>query len=256
MSRFRLIPLLTILDGKLVKTTKYKSPQYVGDPLNAVKIFNEKKIDELIVIDIGASRASREPNYQLIENLAAECFMPLVYGGGVKTMAAAQSIFNCGVEKISMQGPLFCGDQLLGELISRYGSQSLVASVDVKKNFLGQYYPYCSALKKLLKINLEKFLVEIQQWGVGEILLSAVDCEGLLKGPDLELITRCANVIDVPFIANGGASGLKDAELMVAAGCDAVAAGAMFVFHGPHRSVLISYPDRNERREVSGGNGA
>lgn len=246
MLKHRVIPALLLQKGSLVKTMRFKHPKYVGDPINAIRIFNEKEVDELMVLDITASRERREPNYALIEEFAGECFMPLAYGGGVTNVEQAERLFGLGVEKICLQTAAIQNPSLIGQLAERFGSQSVVVSIDVKRNWLGKTQVYCSVDGKRRPepwLELTKRLVAA---GAGEVLLNSVDRDGTLAGPHLELIREAGMALHVPLIAVGGVSSLADIKAAVDAGASAVAAGAFFVFHGPHRAVLITYPRYEE----------
>lgn len=242
MLKHRVIPCLLLQNNGLVKTQKFSHPKYVGDPINAIRIFNEKEVDELIVIDIQASKLGQEPNYQLIEEFAGECFMPLCYGGGIKTVEQAQRLFAAGVEKISLQSSIISDCNLVREITSRFGNQSVVVSIDIKKNLLGQYKLYSSTQGKIISMDWLDFLRQATQAGAGEILLNSVDKDGAMTGMDLQLIATAASVCTVPLIALGGVGSLTDIQSAIKAGASAVAAGSFFVFHGPHRAVLITYP--------------
>lgn len=246
MLKHRVIPALLLCNGGLVKTLKFKDPKYVGDPINAIRIFNDKEVDELMVLDITASRERREPNYALIEEFAGECFMPLAYGGGVTHVEQAARLFGLGVEKICLQTAALKDLTLVNRLAERFGSQSVMVSVDVKRNWLGRAQLYGAADGKARSepwLDLTQRLVNA---GAGEVLLNAVDRDGTLAGPDLQLIGEAAASLSVPLIAVGGVSSLADIKAAVEAGASAVAAGAFFVFHGPHRAVLITYPKYQE----------
>jgi cyclase len=246
MLTHRIIPALLLRNDGLVKTLKFKDPKYVGDPINAIHIFNEKEVDELMVLDIMASKERREPNYALIEQFAGECFMPLAYGGGVRTVEQAKQIFSLGVEKLCVQTAALENSRLISELAERFGSQSIMVSVDIKKNWFGKPGLYAAAQDKLGSTPWQDALRALVVAGAGEVLLNAVDKDGTLSGPDLGLIREASSAVDVPLIAVGGISSLKDIKAAVRAGASAVAAGAFFVFHGPHRAVLITYPSSVE----------
>ena len=238
----RVIPVLLLKNNGLVKTCRFKNPKYVGDPINAIKIFNKKEVDELVVLDIEASKKNHEPNYKLIEKIAGECFMPLAYGGGIKSLMQAKKIFSLGVEKICLQSSVIYDTSLIKEISEVYGSQSIIISVDVKRDVFGRPRIYNSSVNKKLKIKLFKKLVEFEKAGAGEILLHAIHREGTFLGPDLELISQTSKYIKIPLIALGGISKMTEIKEAVDAGADAVAAGSFFVFYGPHKAVLISYP--------------
>ena len=243
MLKHRVIPTLLLKNGGLVKTLKFKTPKYVGDPINAIRIFNEKEVDELIVLDIEASRLNKEPNYTLIEQFASECFMPLSYGGGIKTIEQAKRLFSLGIEKISIQNEAYINIDFINELASKFGNQSIVISIDIKKNWRGKYFLYSSKTKKIIKIEWSNFLKSIVKAGAGEVVINSVDRDGTLSGMEIELIQKVCNAVDVPIIASGGVSSLEDIKSAVDVGASAVAAGAFFVFTGPHNAVLITYPN-------------
>jgi cyclase len=246
MLKHRLIPSLLLKNGGLVKTTKFANPKYVGDPINAIRVFNTKEVDELMVVDIEASRLNKEPNYSLIEQFAGECFMPLSYGGGIRTVEQASRIFKLGVEKVSIQTAAMEDLDLVRKLSDRFGSQSVVVSVDVKRDWLQRPHLYNSSTGKNNSLNWLSFTKQAVEAGAGEILLNAVDKDGTLSGPDLNLIQLASKEISAPLIAIGGISSLQDIKSAVNAGASAVAAGAFFVFHGPHKAVLITYPQYQE----------
>jgi cyclase len=246
MLKHRVIPALLLRNGGLVKTLKFKSPKYVGDPINAIRIFNEKEVDELLVLDITASKEHREPSYDLIEKLAGECFMPLAYGGGITTVEQAARLFGLGVEKVCIQTAALRDSTLVNRLADRFGSQSIMVSVDVKRNWLGKGQIYGAVDGKARSEPWLELIRRLVNAGAGEVVLNAVDRDGTLAGPDLELIRTASASISVPLIAVGGIASLADIKAAVDAGASAVAAGAFFVFHGPHRAVLITYPKYQE----------
>lgn len=250
MLKHRVIPALLLRGNGLVKTTKFKDPKYVGDPINAIRIFNDKEVDELMVLDITASKEGREPNFEMIEQFAGECFMPLAYGGGIRTVEHAKRIFASGVEKVCLQTSALSNPRLITDLAERFGSQSIVVSIDVKRNWLGRPGIYASSQGKILPGNWLDRLTELIAAGAGEVLVNAVDKDGTLSGPDLELIRQASEKIRVPMIAVGGVSSLADIKAAVDAGASAVAAGAFFVYHGPHRAVLITYPKYHELEKL------
>jgi imidazoleglycerol phosphate synthase cyclase subunit len=250
MLKHRVIPCLLLHKGGLVKTMKFAKPKYVGDPVNAIRIFNDKEVDELMVLDIDATRESREPDYALIERFAGECFMPLCYGGGVRTVEQAGRLFALGVEKVSVQTAALADTALVARIADRFGSQSVVVSVDVKKSWLGKQRLYAAAGGRVLSRPWLEFLREAVAAGAGEVMLNAVDRDGTMQGMDLDLIREASDAIGVPLIAAGGAGSLRDIKAAVDAGASAVSAGAFFVFHGAHRAVLITYPRYQELEQL------
>jgi len=246
MAHPRVIPILLLRNRGLVKTRRFAEPKYIGDPINAIRIFNEKEVDELIVLDIDASKAGREPPYDQIEEFASECFMPLCYGGGITSIDQVQRLFAIGVEKVSVQTSALNDFALVSQIATRFGRQAVVVAVDVKKTLLGQYKLFSAASGKTVGRDWKEFLEAAVAAGAGEILLTAVDRDGTLSGMDLPLIRAAAPLCSVPLIASGGLSSLADIRSAVDAGASAVAGGAFFVFHGPHRAVLITYPRQAE----------
>jgi cyclase len=228
-----------------VKTRRFREPKYVGDPINAVRIFNDKEVDELMVLDIDASREGRGPDFDLIEELAGECFMPLCYGGGIRTAEEAKAIFSLGVEKVALQSAFLRDPQIVGQVAAHSGEQAVVVSLDVEKDWLGR-----QRLRGARSRDWREALQAAVKAGAGEILLTSVEREGTLSGMDMQLIADASAMVDVPLIASGGAGSLADIQSAVKAGASAVAAGAFFVFHGPHRAVLITYPRYDELRRL------
>lgn len=249
MLRSRIIPCLLLKDGGLVKSVKFKDHKYVGDPINAVKIFNEKEVDEIVVLDIDASAQGREPNYRLIENLARECRMPLCYGGGIKTIEQARKIFSLGVEKIALSSAAVANPDMVRDLATAVGSQSVVVILDVKKRSFGRGYEiYVNNGKTGTGLSPVRFCQQLQAHGVGEIVLNSIDRDGMMEGYDLDLIGAVHAAIQVPLTVLGGAGSLAHIRDMVQRfGIIGVAAGSFFVFKGPYKAVLISYPNRQER---------
>jgi cyclase len=246
----RVIPCLLLQDGGLVKTTKFGRPRYVGDPINAIRIFNEKYVDELVFLDITASRTGAEPNYDLIARIAGECFMPLCYGGGIRTLEQARRIVAGGVEKITVNSMAIERPQFLRELSQTLGASSVVVSIDVKRDLFGRERVYHPGRRRLTKLDPVQHAKASVDAGAGEVFLNNVDCDGQCSGFDTALITRVSAAVNVPVIACGGASSLDDMRAAVEAGASAAAAGSIFVFYGPHRAVLINYPDYTSIRQL------
>ncbi|MFV8352520.1 AglZ/HisF2 family acetamidino modification protein [Flavobacterium sp. XS2P14] len=251
MLRPRIIPSLLIHDNGLVKTVNFKNPKYVGDPINAVKIFNEKAVDELAIFDIDATVLEKEPNYGLIERLASQSMMPLCYGGGVKTVEQAQRIFSLGIEKIALSSAVLNNPKLITEISDRVGAQSVIVVLDVKKKLLGGYEVYTHNGKKATGINPFKFVEEAQKLGAGEIVINSIDKDGVMKGYDLDLIDKVREKITLPMTVLGGAGSLSDIEKVIDQhGVIGVAAGSLFVFKGPYKAVLINYPTQLEKNRI------
>jgi imidazole glycerol-phosphate synthase subunit HisF len=248
----RIIPVLLIHGRGLVKTIKFSQPKYVGDPLNAVRIFNEKEADELMVFDIDASRLGQEPDYRMIESLAAECRMPLCYGGGIRSADQAKRILALGVEKVSLSNVLFESPGLVDELAAQVGAQSIVATLDVKKKFFGDQYE-CHVLNgsKSTGVNLVDFAQELEKRGAGEIAVNSIDRDGTMVGYDLTLAKCLKEKLTVPITVMGGAGSLEHiSELTKQHSLVGAAAGSLFVFKGKFRAVLISYPNFEEKKQL------
>jgi imidazole glycerol-phosphate synthase subunit HisF len=240
---------LLVKDGGLVKTTQFGKPKYVGDPLNAVRIFNEKEVDELLVMDIDATAQNREPDYGLIKNLAAECRMPLCYGGGVKAVEQIEKIISLGVEKVAMSAAAIQAPELISEAAARLGSQSIVVVMDVKKHgFGGKYEIYTHNGLRATGLDPVAFAKKADQLGAGEVVVNAIDQDGVMQGYDLDLAARVREAISLPLTMLGGAGSLKHVgELIRSFGIIGAAAGSLFVFKGVYRAVLITYPGRAEK---------
>lgn len=240
----RVIPVLLLDSGGLVKTTRFKSPSYVGDPINAVKIFCGKEVDELALLDITATRRGGGPDFAVLNEIVTEAFMPVAYGGGIASIQHAEQLFEIGIEKVVINSALADNPGLVNELAKRYGSQAVVVSIDVADGvFRGRQVCVQNGTRSL-KRNPVEFALEMQDRGAGEMLLTSIAREGTLQGYDCAMIKDVAQALDVPVVAHGGAGSLQHMVEAVDAGASAVAAGAMFVYHGPHRAVLVSYPDR------------
>ncbi|OWQ46216.1 imidazole glycerol phosphate synthase subunit HisF [Roseateles noduli] len=254
MLRPRIIPCLLVHKGGLVKTQQFKAPKYVGDPINAVKIFNEKESDELMVIDIDAAVNKVEPNYALIAKLAAECRMPLCYGGGVTTAEQAARIIDLGVEKVSVSSAAVADPSLLGRMAEAIGRQSVVAVLDVRKKsgLFSKGYELCTHNAKTAhKLDPVAFARQMQDAGAGEIVINSVDRDGEMKGYDVDLARQMRAELKVPLTVLGGAGSLDHVgELLRACGVIGAAAGSLFVFKGQYRAVLINYPSPAQKDEL------
>jgi cyclase len=245
LRRIRVIPVLTIDGNKLVKTTKFKKPKYIGDPINAIKIFNDKEVDEIVILDITASKKDTPPNFKLIEEMASECFMPLGYGGAINDFDTAKKVFDLGVEKIILNTNIFSNAHLITQVANHYGSQSVVVSIDVKRNIFGNQYCYYKSGTLTKKEMPEKLAKMVEDAGAGEIILNNIDNEGTFKSFDYNLISLVSKSIGIPVVACGGASEISDFENAILNGASAVAAGSMFVFKSNNvNSVLINYPSQ------------
>jgi cyclase len=244
--RPRVMPCLLISDSLLVKPRKFKNPSYIGDPLNAIKVFNDKEVDELILVDIDATVLHNEPNYGLIKSIAQSCFMPLCYGGGISKLEQATAIFNSGVEKISLNAGLYNYPGLVSQIAKIYGSQSIVASIDVKKNFWKKNAAYINHGTIAIKEDLVSYVKRIENEGAGEILLTSIEREGTWTGYDLDLINKISGIVKIPVIANGGAGFIDDFRQAYHAGASAMAAGSMFVYIKKDMGVLINFPYKKD----------
>lgn len=255
MLRARVIPCLLVHEGGLVKTVGFREPKYVGDPVNAVKIFNEKESDELIVLDIDATANSVEPDYAMIAHLAAECRMPLCYGGGVRTAAQAKRIIGLGVEKVAISAAAVENPALIAEIAAEAGRQSVVVVIDAKKRrFGGSYDAWTHNASRNSKLDVIAFAQEVAKHGAGEIVLNSIDNDGAMKGYDLKLAQRLRAAVRIPITLLGGAGSLDDiVGLIRTVGTVGASAGSLFVFKGAYRAVLINYPapDVKERLVLS-----
>jgi len=252
--RPRIIPCLLIKNNGLVKTTNFKDPKYVGDPINAVRIFNEKEVDELIVLDIDATKNQTKPNYQLIKNLAYECRMPLCYGGGVQTVDHFTEIITLGVEKVAICTSAIENDNLVKDSANAVGSQSVVVCLDLKKNILSnKYVLYTHGGERKTDIDPIEFCKNILQQGAGEIVLNFIDRDGTMKGYQHEFVRKIKDIINIPLTVLGGAGSQDDiASLFRDFGVIGAAAGSLFVFKGKYRAVLINYPNHYDKEKIVG----
>lgn len=251
--RTRVIPVLLLRHESLVKTVRFGKFSYVGDPCNTVRIFNELEVDELMFLDITASRENRGPNLKLLAEIADECFMPLGYGGGVRSLAQASSVFDIGFEKICINTAGIDNPELLTELARQYGSQAVVASIDVRAGLWGGATVRTLAGRRNTRRDPVQWAMEVERRGAGEILLTSIDREGTWQGFDLDLVKRVADSVSIPVIAHGGAGTLQDiAAVVKQAHASAVALGSMVVFQRKGMGVLVNFPDPGQLEEVLG----
>lgn len=251
MLRPRIIPCLLVHEKGLVKSVQFKNHKYVGDPINAVRIFNEKEADELMLIDIDATINKVEPNYKMIQNIASECRMPLCYGGGIKNIQQAQKIFSLGVEKIALSSILVENPNIISDLASKVGSQSVVAILDVKKKLFGGYEIYTHNGKNSTGINPIDFVQKIENLGAGEIVINSIDQDGTMNGYDLKLVEQIRKSTSLPLTILGGAGSLNHiGNLIQIYGIIGAAAGSLFVFKGVYKAVLINYPSFKEKDKL------
>ena len=254
MVQTRLIPVLLLKDGQLYKTTKFKDPKYIGDPRNAVKIFNEKEVDELCLLDISATPLNRRPNFMLVEELANECFMPISYGGGVRTIEDIKTLFSLGVEKVILNSILYSNIELVRSASEIFGDQSIVASLDVRKNLWGQYELRSNCVSVKQNRNIFEFISELEDIGIGELFLNSIDRDGTMQGMDLDLVRKVADHIKVPLVACGGVGSLQHIqEVYQNTEVSAVGLGSFVVYHGKHRAVLITYPNQEVIKQTFNG---
>jgi imidazole glycerol-phosphate synthase subunit HisF len=242
MLRTRVIPILQISSRALVKTVKYKNPKYLGDPLNAIKIFNEKRVDELMIVDINAAKRKSKIDFAYIEELCAECFMPIGYGGGIETLEDIKRLFTLGVEKIIVNTLIYTNPALIENAIKLYGAQSIVASVDVNKHWLTKKIaPYIHSATQRINMQVDGYIKYCLELGVGEIMFNNIEREGTFKGYDLELIDQFIKGLNIPTVINGGANSSEDLIQAKKMGADALAAGSLFCLQKTHLAVLITY---------------
>lgn len=249
MLRSRIIPCLLVHDGGLVKTRHFKEPKYVGDPINAVKIFNEKEVDELIVVDIDATVKNREPNFRMIENLASECRMPLCYGGGITNAKQAETIVSLGVEKVALSSSVINKPDLISSIGNLVGNQSVVVVLDIKRNMVGRYSLHTHNGRKKTKLDPFEFGTLAESLGAGEIVVNSIDRDGSMSGYDFALIEKMRDRVSLPLTVLGGAGDLNDINHLISQfRIIGAAAGSLFVFKGKYRAVLISYPTFDEKQ--------
>jgi len=243
MLQNRVIPCLLIKDNKLVKTIKFKRPQYIGDPVNAIKIYNEKEVDELIVLDISIDRKVRGPNFDLIRQIADECFMPVCYGGGISNIDQIQQILKIGIEKIAVNTAIMPDAQLISDAAKKFGSQCMVVALDIKKNWLGKCKVTFHSGQCVINTDIIEFVKKAEDAGAGEILINNIDRDGTWEGFDLELISKITSNVSIPVIVSGGAGHIDHIKDAITIGkASGVAIGSMAVFQSKGMGVLINFP--------------
>jgi cyclase len=253
--RPRVIPCLQFAHGELFKTRRFKDPLYLGDPINAVKLFNDLECDELVVVDIRATLEEREPDYAMIEEFASEAFMPLTYGGGIRSVEQIGRILSIGIEKVVI-GASAADGKLIAAAAAVYGSQSIVAAVDVRKTLLGRHEVWTCSGTHNLRLEPPAYCRQMQEHGAGEVFVQSIDLEGSRAGYDIALMKEVRAAVQIPVIGCGGAGSLADIrQLLHSSGVDAAAAGTMFVLHGKHDAPLISYPRPEEIAALAGAAG-
>jgi cyclase len=250
MLAVRLMPCLLLRNAGLVKTIRFKDPSYVGDPVNAIRIFNEKEVDELLLLDITATVEQKRPQLKIIGEIASECFMPLAYGGGIQSLDDIREIFALGIEKVSINSHAIAHPEFIAAAARRFGSQSIVVSIDVKYSRWWGYRVHSHGGGKDTGLNPVEWAVQMEKAGAGEILVNSIDRDGTMAGYDLDLIRQITAAVRIPVIACGGAGKPEDFGAAVRAGASAVAAGSMVVYHGRNRAVLINFPTRAEQERA------
>lgn len=255
MLAVRLMPCLLLRNAGLVKTIRFADPSYVGDPVNAVRIFNDKEVDELVLLDIYATIEGKRPPFKTIREIASECFMPVAYGGGIRSLEDIREIFSLGVEKVVINSHAVENPAFIQDAAERFGSQSIVASIDAKRSrWRREYRVYTRGGKTDTGLSPVDWAAQLEALGAGEIFLNSIDRDGTMEGFDLDLIRQITQTVQIPVIACGGAGKLDDLRLAVVEGAaSGVAAGSMVVYHGRHRAVLINFPSRADQERVFAG---
>jgi cyclase len=247
MKRARVIPILLIRKRGLHKTVKFNQGKYLGDPLNAVRIFNDKQCDELIILDTDISKSGGSIDFNQIGEIASECFMPLAYGGGITSLNDIEKLLKLGIEKVTLNSVLFSKPDFLRDAIDHFGSSTIVASVDVKKNLFGQYKVFSHSGQNDGKSDVERMMNWLNEEQVGEVVVNSVDLDGTMKGYDLALAQKVSKILTMPVVMAGGCRDFEDIrQILNTTQVSAAAAGSFFVFQGPHRGVLISYPSPDQ----------
>jgi cyclase len=247
----RIIPCLLLRNKGLIKTVKFRESIYIGDPINSIRIFNEKEADELIFLDVDGTRNGKEPDYDLIRKISTECFMPFGYGGGIKSLDQIERIITCGAEKIIINSGFFLYKNLVSDATKRFGSSTIVVSMDVKKDFFRGHQVYIKGGTVSTGLNPVEYAINAMNSGAGEIFLNSIDRDGTMEGYDIELIRKVANAVNIPVIACGGAGKIEDfRSAIVDGGASAASAGSLFVLHGKRKAVLITYPGYDEIKKL------
>ena len=251
MIQTRVIPCLLLRNSGLVKTVQFKDPKYLGDPINIVRIFNDKEVDEIVFLDITATTERKRPPFELLKKIASECFMPLCYGGGVADVDTMKELYNVGIEKVALNTAAVESPAVVAAASHEFGAQSVIVSIDVHKKMFGGYRVYTRGGRKDSGLDPVIHARRMEQEGAGEILLNSIDRDGTMTGYDLDLVRCVSGAVGIPVVACGGARSVADLGVVVReGGASAAAAGSIFVFQGPHRAVLISYPTQRELHEV------
>lgn len=244
----RYIPVLLLKNGGLYKTRKFANETYLGDPINTIKIFNDKLVDELAFLDIGAAKERTEPDIRMLSEIAGECFMPLSYGGGINSVEQVRQILAIGFEKVVVNSAAWTNPTLISSLAEVFGSSTVVGSIDIKKSWIGREKVYIHGGSEAISMEAIEWAKELERRGAGELIINSIEKDGEMTGYDFDLIKRVVDAVSIPVVATGGAKNKDDLKTVIDdIGASAAAAGAMFVFQGKHRAVLISYPDGKER---------
>ena len=246
----RVMPCLLLRGAALVKTIQFKNASYVGAPINAVRIYNEKEVDELIFLDITATVEQKRPPLKLLSEIASECFMPVAYGGGISRLEDVDAILSLGIEKVAINSHAVAEPAFITRVAEKYGSQAVVISIDVKRTFMGKYEVYTRGGRQGTGLEPAVWAREVEKAGAGEILLTSIDRDGTGKGYDVDLLKRVTSAVTIPVVASGGAGKVEDCGIAVRAGASAAALGSMAVYHGRNRAVLINFPTREELDRV------
>ena len=247
MLKTRVIPCLQLVGDSLVKTIKFKSPSYIGDPINTVRIFNELEVDELCLLDIRASQTNQQPPFEILQQISNECFMPLSYGGGLKDFETAKKIMAIGFEKLVVNTQAWKQPEFITRLSEHFGAQAVIGSIDVKKNLFGKYHVFINDGTEKIDIDVVEWAKKLERAGAGEILITSMDKDGTWSGFDLELTKKVSDVVSVPVIANGGAGSLEDiGEVVKKGNASAVCLGSMVVYQQKEMGVLVNFPDKRK----------
>lgn len=251
MLQTRVIPVLLLKNRGLYKGIEFKNHTYVGDPINTIKLFNDKEVDELVILDIEASKSNKEIDFEYLEEIATEAFMPMAYGGGIKSVEDAKRVFNLGFEKVVLNTYAILNNNLIKDLVDIYGSQSILFSLDYKKSVFGNNVYIKSGTEKVKEkvIDLAK---KVKDLGIGELILNSIDRDGKMEGYDLKLLKEVSDSLDLPVIVSGGSKDFNDFKIAKDNGASACAASSQFIYHGPHRAVIISYPKYESLRTILG----
>lgn len=243
----RVIPCLQLINDSLVKTVKFDKCNYIGDPINTVRIFNELEVDELCFLDIRATSQNRQPDLKLLKSIADECFMPLSYGGGLKTFDMCRDILSIGFEKVVINTQAYHNPDIIRKTSEHFGSQAIVGSIDAKKNIWGKYQVYINDGTEKIAVDVVEWAQKMVEYGVGELLITSIDRDGTWEGYDTNLIKKITSVVDVPVIANGGAGSIQHMKDAVKIGnASALALGSMVVYQKKNMGVLVNFPDKKE----------